>query len=341
VVSISVVIPVYNSEAILPNLLAALDSTLPGLADEFEVILVNDGSRDGSWKRIQELGTQYPFVRGLDLMRNYGQHNAVLAGIRIAQKEVIVTMDDDLQHPPAEVSKLLAKLDEGFDVVYGVPEREQHGLLRDLASQVTKLALQNAMGANTARSISAFRAFRTQLRDGFDRYQGSFVSIDVLLTWATTRFVGIKVRHDERKVGVSNYTVRKLFTHALNMLTGFSVLPLQIASFLGFACTLFGLLLLCYVFYNYFVLNGRIPGFTFIVSTVAVFSGAQLFALGIIGEYLARAHFRLMDKPSYTVRQRAGRIDTTSSPVGIHRQVAAVVPPQPAHPPVRPSIQSE
>lgn len=296
-------IPVFNSEEILADLVAALDEILPTWSDVFEVILVNDGSRDGSWLVVEQLCQRYSFVRGIDLMRNYGQHNALLAGVREAQNEIVVTMDDDLQHPPGEIRKLIDKLESGFDVVYGVPEREQHGLFRDLASRMTKVALQGAMGAETARKISAFRIFRTQLRDAFSEYRGPFVSIDVMLTWATTRFAATTVRHDQRKAGVSNYTFRKLMTHALNMVTGFTVLPLQLASLVGFICTAFGAALLGYVLFNYFVLGGRVPGFTFLVSTISIFSGAQLFAIGIIGEYLARVHFRLMDRPAYTIRR--------------------------------------
>ena len=128
------------------------------------------------------------------------------------------------------------------------------------------------------------------------------MSIDVLLTWGTTRFAAVPVRHDPRQVGVSNYTFRKLVRHALNMMTGFSTLPLQLASVVGFAFTLFGLLLLVYVIGRYLIEGGSVPGFPFLASTIALFSGAQLFALGIIGEYLARMHFRMMDRPSYVIR---------------------------------------
>jgi undecaprenyl-phosphate 4-deoxy-4-formamido-L-arabinose transferase len=303
---LSILVPVYNSQESLPDLLKALAATLPGIARQFEVILVNDGSRDRSWTVVEQLSAQYPFVRGLDLMRNYGQHNALLAGLRLARYELTATVDDDLQHPPEELRPLLARLQEGPDVVYGVPAHQQHGLLRDLASYVTKLVLQGAMGAETARSISAFRVFRTNLRDAFATYQGPFVSIDVLLTWATTRFAAVQVRHEERKAGVSNYTWRKLMTHALNMVTGFSVLPLQVVTIVGLVSTALGVLLLGYVLYNFIVLKGRVPGFTFIVSAVSIFSGAQMFSIGIIGEYLGRAHFRLMDKPAYAVRRRVG-----------------------------------
>lgn len=300
--TLSVVVPAYNSEGSLRDLAARLAQVLPAISEKHEVILVNDGSRDNTWGVICQLVRDYPWIRGINLMRNYGQHNALLCGIRAAQYEVVVTIDDDLQNPPEEIAQLLNKLAEGYDVVYGTPQREQHGLLRDLASQATKLALQNAMGAATARKVSAFRAFRTQVRDAFASYRSPFLSIDVLLTWGTTRFAAVTVRHDERAVGVSNYTFRKLVTHALNMITGFSTAPLQIASLIGFAFTLFGLGILLYVLGRYVIEGGSVPGFPFLASVIAIFSGAQLFALGIIGEYLARMHFRTMERPTYVVR---------------------------------------
>jgi len=268
-----------------------------------ELILINDGSRDRSWDVVRELSTQHDWVRGINLMRNYGQHNALLCGIRAATHEVIVTMDDDLQHPPEEIARIVQKLAEGYDVVYGTPQAEQHGLWRDLASQVTKLALSSAMGAETARKVSAFRAFRASLRDPFEKYQGPFVSVDVLLTWGTTRFAAIPVRHEPRRVGVSNYTFRKLLAHAINMMTGFSTLPLQLASLVGFAFTIFGFLVLIYVVARFLAQGGSVPGFPFLASVIAIFSGAQLFALGIIGEYLARMHFRMMERPTYAIRE--------------------------------------
>lgn len=303
--TISVVIPVYNSVQTLPALLSRVSAELDRLGVAYELILVNDGSRDGSWEAIRALNRKYPQLRGINLMRNYGQHNALLAGIREARYDVIVTMDDDLQNPPEEIVNLLTTLDEGYDVVYGTPSQEQHGLWRDLASQITKIVLQGAMGAKTARKVSAFRAFRTELRGAFETYRGPFVSIDVLLTWATTRFTSVTVRHDPRRVGASNYTLRKLITHAINMMTGFSTLPLQLASFVGFTFTAFGFLVLVYVIGRLLIQGGSVPGFPFLASVIAIFSGAQLFALGIIGEYLARMHFRMMDRPPYAVRERA------------------------------------
>jgi len=301
--SISVVIPVYNSAQSLVPLTEQLALTLPTLAQTYEVIFVEDGSCDNSWHVVDELTRRFAWARGIRLMRNYGQHNALLCGIRAAQHHVIVTMDDDLQHPPEEIHKLLEKLAEGFDVVYGTPQQEQHGVTRNLASQGIKLAMQMAMGVDIARSVSAFRAFHTQLRDAFAHYDSPYVIIDVLLTWGTTRFAAVPVRHDSRSLGTSNYNFRKLMAHTLNMVTGFSTLPLRLASYLGFGFTLFGIGILIYVVGRYLVLGYSVQGFPFLASSIAIFSGVQLFALGIIGEYLARIHQRSMARPTYTVRQ--------------------------------------
>jgi undecaprenyl-phosphate 4-deoxy-4-formamido-L-arabinose transferase len=299
--SISVVTPVYNGEASVPELCRRLTELLPRISAQHEVILVNDGSRDRSWEVISELSSRSPTLRGLNLMRNYGQHNALLCGIRAAKYDLIVTMDDDLQHRPEEIPQLLAKLHEGFDVVYATPQSEQNGFWRAIASRITRLALRSAGGVEVARNVSAFRVFRTELRDAFADYQAPFVSIDVLLTWATSRFAAVRVPFKPRQSGSSNYTFAKLVRHAFNMMTGFSTVPLQLASLVGFGCTLFGMGVLIYVVGRY-LLEGSIPGFPFLASIIAIFSGAQLFALGVIGEYLARMHFRMMNRPAYVIR---------------------------------------
>jgi undecaprenyl-phosphate 4-deoxy-4-formamido-L-arabinose transferase len=287
---------------ILPHLLKRLSATLPDIASRYEIILVDDGSQDDTWNRAVEQVRVYPHIVAFRLMRNYGQHSALLCGIRAAQYAVTITMDDDLQNPPEEIPKLLNKLNEGYDVVYGTSKERQHSLWRNLASQVTRLSLQSVMGVRTGRSVSAFRAFRTQVRDAFTTYRSPFVSVDVLLTWGTTNFGAVSVRQDPRHTGESTYTFRRLVAHAMNMATGFSNLPLRLASLIGFGFTLFGLGVLAYVLIRYVVEGGSIPGFPFLASIIAIFSGAQLFTLGIIGEYLARVHVRTMDRPDYVIR---------------------------------------
>jgi len=309
---LSVVIPVFNGESALGELVQRLHSVLQVCPLDYELILVNDGSWDKSWDVVCRLVRQHGWIHGINLMRNYGQHNALLCGIRAATGEVVITMDDDLQHPPEVIPDLLATLAKGYDVVYGVPAEEQHGFFRDVASKITKIALQSAMGADIARSVGAFRVFRTQLRDAFANYQSPFVSVDVLLTWGTTRFAAVRVPHEARRVGKSNYTFRKLLTHALNMMTGFSVRPLQLASLVGFTFSLLGIGALLYVVGRYLILGYSIPGFPFLASTIAIFSGAQLFALGIIGEYLARMHFRSMERPVYVIRDECAGEESQS-----------------------------
>jgi glycosyltransferase involved in cell wall biosynthesis len=312
--SLSVVIPVYKGAESIGKLTADLALELPKLADSYEVIMVEDDGGDSSWQVIEQLAQTYSWVRGIKLMRNAGQHNALLCGIRAAQYELIVTMDDDGQHPTTEIHKLLEKLDEGYDVVYGAPMDKQHSGGRNFASWLMRFALSNAMGVDAARYISAFRAFRTPLRNAFDQYNSPFISIDVLLSWGTRKFDVVWVEHREREVGTSNYTFWKLLNYAMTMLTGFSVLPLRLASLLGFVMTVFGAILLFYVLVVRLILFGvegytETSGFTFLASMMALFIGAQMFTIGIIGEYLARMHFRLMNKPPYVIGEQTAEID--------------------------------
>src|SRR5262245_14975242 len=309
--SISVVVAVYNAERSLALLVERLEKSLTAIGLPFEVILVNDGSRDESWRIVQDLAGRRAWLGGIDLSRNFGQHNALLCGVRAARYTAVVTLDDDLQNPPEEIAKLVERLAAGFDVVYGSPEREQHGFWRDLASQSTKLVLGGVLGAATARQVCGFRIFRTRLRDAFDEYSGPSVNVDVLLTWATTRFAAIKLRHEPRQFGASTYTFAKLTAHTVNMLTGFSTLPLQIASILGFALTVLGVILFAFVIARYLIHGVVVPGFTFLASVIVIFSGAQLFTLGLIGEYLARMHFRIMRQPSYAIRSAVGVRETS------------------------------
>lgn len=307
-IPLSVVIPVYRSQATLPELHRRLVAALEPVVSAFEIILVEDCGGDDSWQVIKQLALKDKRVRGITLARNYGQHNALLCGIRAADGELIVTIDDDLQNPPEEIPRLLSMLEEGHDVVYGSPINETHGFFRNQASRITKLALQGAMGMESASKVSAFRIFRTRLRDAFEAYRSPTVNIDVLLTWGTTRFAAVNVRQDERTVGDSGYSLRKLINHAINMMTGFSTLPLQIASVLGLFFGFMGFLILAYVLFNYLIHGSSVPGFAFLASMISIFSGVQLFTLGIFGEYLARMHFRSMERPPYALLDDTARI---------------------------------
>lgn len=302
----AVVVPVFNSQATLPALIDRLAAVLPGVAARFEVVLVNDGSRDESWEAICEAARKHAWVRGVNLMRNYGQHNALLAGIRTVRYAITVTMDDDLQHPPEEIPRLLETLGQGHDLVYGTPALPQRGLWRSLSSRIAKLWLHRVLGVAIASRASAFRAFRTVLRDGFAHYEGPAVAIDALLAWATTRIGSVDVRHEPRRHGRSQYGWLKLTRLMLDLTTTFRTWPLRLASLIGFIVMLLGFGALAFVLASYLATGRPLSVFRFLASMLAIFSGAQLFTLGIMGEYVARIHHRVLREPAYVVRERIG-----------------------------------
>lgn len=300
--NVSVVVPVYNGAKTLEMLTERLQAVLPTVAERFELILVNDDSPDESWEVITRLAKTHSGVRGVALMRNAGQHNATLCGIREARYEVIVTLDDDLQNPPEFIPALLAKLEEGFDVVYGVPRKREQVWWKGLFAAAVKRSISSVMGIRTVRDIGAFRAFRARVRQAFAHYEGPDVLVDVLLSWGTHRFASIPVDEAPRDVGVSNYNFWKLVKVSLLVLTSYTTIPLRLASIIGFVFTIFGFFILIYVVAVYFT-DWSIPGFPFLASTISIFSGVQLFALGIIGEYLARVFERTGGRRSYTISQ--------------------------------------
>jgi len=301
----SVVIPVYRGEETLEPLIERLARVLPQVAEVYEVVLVNDGSPDDSWAIITRLAGQHEWVRGIALMRNYGQENATLCGIRAARYDVIVTMDDDLQHNPEDLPKLISKLDEGFDVVYGVPRLRGQPWWKSIPAAVVKGVVSSVIGLPAIRNMSSFKAIRASLKPAFVDITSPDVQIDVLLSWGTTRFAAIQIEESERKAGKSNYNINKLIKVSLLILTNYTTIPLRFASILGFLFTIFGFIVLVYVVTVFFTV-GSIPGFSFLASAITLFSGVQLFALGIIGEYLARMFERTSGKQPYIVNKTTG-----------------------------------
>ncbi|GGK55718.1 glycosyl transferase [Planomonospora parontospora subsp. parontospora] len=318
--SVSVVIPCYRSEITLPPLVTRLVSVLRDMSVRHEVILVVDGSPDGTWNVAESLARRIDTVRAIRLSRNYGQHNALVAGIREARFDVVVTMDDDLQHPPEQVPLLLTALEgDRLDLVYGVPHQEEHGFLRSLASRSVKAGMSRALGIRNAQKISAFRAFRTCLRDGFEDLSGPHASVDVALSWGTAQIGSVGVHMNDREVGESNYNVRMLVRHAVNMLLGYSTAPLRMASYLGFLTGIIGLLLGGLVLWRFATGDTTVAGFTTITSMIAIFSSAQLISIGVLGEYIGRIHGGGLGRPTYVVRERVGlsaAVDVPVQPTG-------------------------
>jgi undecaprenyl-phosphate 4-deoxy-4-formamido-L-arabinose transferase len=309
--SLSVVVPIYNSEDTLRDLVHRIDRNVKDLVISYEIVAVDDGSGDGSWAKLEALKSEYPQLRLVRLARNFGQHNALLCGVREATGDAVVTMDDDLQHPPEEIEKLLAKLLEGFDVVYGAPIDNQQASWRRIPSLLPKYIQAKVLGVPNANDISPFRAFWTHLRTAFEGYDGSSPILDVLLSWGGRRFGRVSVAHMRRKVGRSNYNVWKLYQTAWLMITEFTLLPLRIVMLLGILGSIAGLIIFGYTLITY-LFRGSLPGFPFLASTIALFSSAQLLALGTLGEYLARVHLRLSGRPPYVKKAQHETGDTLS-----------------------------
>ena len=298
---LSIVVPVFRSEKTLNELVNRITKSVSNKS--VEIILVDDASGDETWTTICSIARQNSMVTGIRLGRNSGQHGALLAGVRAAKFQTVVTLDDDLQNPPEEINKLIDALVPGVDVVYGVSTEVKQSFYRRASSKLVRKFFASALGFNSAVSMSSFRTFRTALREGFNTALGPNVSLDALLTWSTTRFTVVEVKHDERKVGDSLYTFRKLVRFMIDMATGYSALPLRLASALGFLTISFGAVLLVYVIGRPIITGERVQGFPMLASTIIIFSGVQIFLLGILGEYIGRMHFRVMNKPTYMVAE--------------------------------------
>ena len=299
-IGISLVCPVYCSAQTLRILVDQICACLNG-AYKFEILLIDDRSPDSSWREIVQISRENSAVRGIRLGRNVGQHGALLAGIRSARFDKIVTIDDDLQNPPSEVIKLVQNLDLNGGVVYGVSADVKQKMWRKASSIGAKQLFKKFLGFDSAVNISSFRAFETNLRDAFSGEIGPSVSIDSLLTWSTSTFCSIDVQHHSRLQGKSHYSFRKLVRFMIDTATGYSVVPLRLATTLGSIVTIFGFVMFLWVTIRPLLTGVTVPGFPLLAASLAIFSGTQLLVLGILGEYIGKMHFRVMNKPSYVI----------------------------------------
>lgn len=303
--SISWVIPVYNSTETLPLIREEIERTCKENNWTHEILYIVDCINQRTLSFALKAKGDRQNIRVIELSRNFGQHNATLCGIQMAKSEFIVTLDDDLQHPPKEARKLIDTLikSSDIDVVYGYPSSAKNGLFRNLLSLASRYILQGEMGSIRPREVNSFRAIRTSLCRDLNVGKNSTVNLDVMLSWSTERFGAVEVCYCERTSGKSGYNLKKLVYHALNMLTGYSIKPLRLVSILGIAMSFFGFTMLVIVLFIWLSHDGTVPGFTFLASMITTLSGAQLLSLGIIGEYLARVHLKSLGKPAYLIRR--------------------------------------
>lgn len=300
---VSFVVPLYNTGASLTRLLEAFGALR--LADPWELVLVNDGSPDGTGARVAEALPTLPFrVTFVDMARNYGEHAAVMEGYRHARGRFVINLDDDLQNPLSEALKVLDHLRHGTDeVVYTYYEEKQHHWFRNLGSWLTNRLACFLLEKPKDLYLSSFRGLRRELVDRITANRGAFPYIDGLILGATNRIGRIQVAHAERAEGQSTYTARKLIRLWMNMFFNFSVMPLRFASVLGLILAGLGCAILCLALIERFYDHHLVPGWASLMAAVAIFSGAQLVMLGLIGEYLGRAYLTLAGKPQSLVRQ--------------------------------------
>ncbi len=303
---LSVVIPVYRSATTLPTMVNRLLAVLQDTGLRHEIILIDDGSPDDSWKELQDLHLEYPnAIVAIQLMRNFGQHNALMCGLRHAHGRFVVTMDDDMQNLPEDIPKLLNAIQEGqSDLVYGEYIQKKHHLVRNLGSRLV-YAFYRIVFRSTINPTS-FRIIRQELLQSIMSYDLNFTFVDGLLAWNTQRVSTVRVEHRSRQKGTSGYSFAKLLTLALNMFTNFSLLPLQLVSLTGFVVALAGFICGFYYLLQFVTQRIAVPGYASMIIAILVLGGLQLLALGVIGEYLGRLHLNVNRKPQYTIRDSVG-----------------------------------
>lgn len=304
-VDVSIVVPVYSGSSALSELCARLVVAMQPTGLDYEVILVDDRGRAEAWGRICTVAAEDAHVLGLRLGRNFGQHAATICGIAHARGKWIVTMDDDLEHPPESVPALLAAGDEDHPLVYGVFKKRTHAAYRNLSSELMRRVLKRAF-PDLNEDYCSFRAIYAPLAEQLDRFGLNRPYIDGMLSWLTSSTRSVEVPHEQRHHGESAYTLRKLISHATNIFVTFSTLPLRIATFGGATLAAISFLYLLYVIYGR--LSGSItnPGYASLMSAVLFACGIQLLILGVVGEYIGRLMGATFRRPMYVVDNHTG-----------------------------------
>ncbi|MBQ8815909.1 MAG: glycosyltransferase family 2 protein [Lachnospiraceae bacterium] len=281
-----------------------INTTMNGIPQHtYEVVLINDCSPDNTFGAIKALAEQYPFIKGINLARNFGQHAALMAGFRYVTGDVVVCLDDDGQTPADEVGKLLDKIDEGYDVVYAKYEHKQHSAFRNLGSKVNEVMTRFMLGKPKELYISSYFAAKRFVIEDVIRYENSFPYVIGLVLRATKHITNVVVNHRDREEGTSGYTIKKLLGLWFNGFTAFSVKPLRVATVIGAVSALGGFLYGLYTILKKLILPDVPVGFSAIMSAIVIFGGMIMLMLGLIGEYIGRIYISLNSAPQYVIRE--------------------------------------
>lgn len=302
---VSFVIPCYRSEHTLPHVVAEIREKMDSLEEyEYEILLVNDCSPDDTFGMIKKLCREYSNVRGIDFSKNFGQHSALMAGLRYSDGDYVVCLDDDGQTPANEVDKLLGKLEEGYDAVYARYEHKRHSAFRNLGSKVNELMTRVMLGKPAKLYISSYFAVKRFVVDDMVRYENSYPYVIGLVLRVTKNITNVVVNHREREEGSSGYTLKKLVGLWFNGFTAFSVMPLRIATAMGAFSALAGFGYGIYTIVKR-LLNPNVPvGFSAIMAAIVIFGGMIMLMLGLTGEYIGRIYISLNNSPQYVIREK-------------------------------------
>ena len=306
---ISFVIPCYRSEKTLRGVVEEIQTTMTEIGREYEIILVNDCSPDGTFEVIRELANESKNILGINLARNFGQHCALMAGMRHSNGDVVVCLDDDGQTPANEVGKLLGKLDEGYDVCYASYGKKQHSGFRNFGSKVNELMTRIMLGKPKELKVSSYFAVKRFIVDDMLRYEQSYAYVIGLVLRATKNVCNVEVNHRARTEGTSGYTLAKLFSLWFNGFTAFSIKPLRIATGIGCFCACSGFLYGIYTIIKKFVLVDVQAGFSALMSVLVFIGGMIMLMLGLIGEYIGRIYICMNNSPQYVIKEKVGNIE--------------------------------
>jgi glycosyltransferase involved in cell wall biosynthesis len=301
--TLSIVIPVYRSAPILPRLVALVEEEMAkeGLVGRFELVLVNDCSPDDSWAVIRALSEAHPFLKGITLRRNAGQHNAIMAGLHHVRGQYVILMDDDLQHPPSAIADILKALATGHDVCYTNYLNRQHAAWKKLGSRFNDWVATLLLGKPKGLYLSSFKGMHRDIAREIIRYDGPYTYIDGLILDVTRSITTVDIEHQERHEGESNYTLRKLIGLWMKMATSFSVFPLRLATYGGFVLSAISMLMIVVVIIEKMRHPEWPAGWASLIATVLFIGGIQTLCLGLIGEYLGRTYLKLNSKPQFVI----------------------------------------
>lgn len=302
---ISFVIPCYRSEHTLPHVIAEIEGKMETMEQyRHDIFLVNDCSPDGTFDVIRGLCREHENIRGIDFARNFGQHSALMAGLRHSDGDYVVCLDDDGQTPADQVDRLIRKLEEGYDAVYAQYAHKQHSAFRNLGSKVNERMTRMMLGKPPKLYISSYFAVKRFVVEDMIRYENSYPYIIGLVLRATRNIANVPVDHREREEGASGYTFKKLFALWFNGFTAFSVKPLRIATAMGGVSAGAGFLYGLYTIVKKFI-NPAVPvGFSSLMSAIVIFGGMIMLMLGLIGEYIGRIYISLNNSPQYVIREK-------------------------------------